>query len=126
MRLDELQAAILLAKIKYLDKWNKKRKSLAKLYDSMLDCGISIRDSVYHLYPIQHKKRDKLKSYLEKSSVGTNIHYPVPLHRQNALKTSQVLPAAEKLCNSILSLPMFPELTEEEVGHVCDLINKLR
>jgi hypothetical protein len=122
MRLDEVQGAILLVKLKYLDKWNDTRRQLAKIYDEVLGMGIEA-ESVYHLYVIRHERRDELKYYLEKNGVDTGIHYPVPLHKQAAMFTGQTLPVAEGLSRTVLSLPMFPELEEEEVKEVCEKIN---
>ena len=121
-RLDEIQAAVLRVKLKYLDKWNEKRRKIAKLYDEILentDVTVPIEREyakhVYHLYVIRHKKRDKLQQYLLRNGIHTLIHYPIPVHWQKAYTNSNRLPVTEKVCKEILSLPIYPFLKEEEV-----------
>ena len=98
-RLDELQAAILRAKLPHLDEWNQRRRSLAKLYDELIDGEIVAKPvereyskHVYHLYVIRHKHRDKLQQYLTNRGIQTLIHYPVPVHMQKAYDTDSKLP----------------------------------
>lgn len=127
-RLDELQAAILRIKLKYLDEDNKKRNDLAAIYNKELngirlvlpamrkDCG-----HVYHLYVVRVKKRNELQKFLKEQDIGALIHYPVPIHLQPAYKKlsgSGSLPVTEKAAQEILSLPMYPELKPEEVEKV--------
>lgn len=132
-RLDELHAAMLRVKLKYLDEWNARRRNLANLYIELLqhpeitlptqpkDC-----EHVFHQFVIRHPKRDALKEFLYQKGIHTSIHYPVPVHLQPAyenlgyLKTS--LPNTEKIAGEILSLPIYPELTEEQVGFICKCI----
>jgi len=108
-RLDEIQAAILRTKLRYLDDWNKKRRKLAKLYSDLLENTEAITPiekeyakHVYHLYVVRHKERDKLQQYLLNHGIQTLIHYPIPVHMQKAYKTCDKLPVTEKICNEIL------------------------
>lgn len=133
-RLDELQAAVLRVKLKHLNEWNERRRKNAKLYNELLqDSGIitpiekEFAKHVYHLYVIKNKNRDKLKKYLEKNNIQTLIHYPVPVHLQKAYsryRNISKLPVTEKICNEILSLPMHPWLTEEEIYLILQKIKK--
>jgi dTDP-4-amino-4,6-dideoxygalactose transaminase len=132
-RLDEIQAAILLVKLKHLSSDNQKRIRLAEQYIQELK-GSSIQtpklmDSMthaMHLFVIEHEKRDEIKKYLEVNNIGTAIHYPLAVHQQPAyigrLKECDSLKQTEKLVKRILSLPMFPELREEQVHRVCQKI----
>jgi dTDP-4-amino-4,6-dideoxygalactose transaminase len=132
-RLDELQAAFLRCKLKLLDKWNIQRNAVAKKYHkSLSDTEIilplvpNFADPVWHLYVIRCKKRNKLKTYLEKKGISTIIHYPTPPHRQkcyadlNHLK----LPIADTISNEALSLPIYPTLTINEIDFICEQILK--
>ena len=130
-RLDTLQASILSYKLKQLDSWNEKRQSHAKIYNKMLEIipdviipkVFSNRKSVYHLYVIRTKQRDELQKFLKDRDIDTQIHYPFPIHLQNAWKSLKHkkgdFPVTEMLSNEILSLPMYPELTERQVRYVC-------
>ncbi len=125
-RLDELQAAILRVKLRYLDKWNEIRARNARIYNDLLESVVEIpevkggRNHVYYLYVIKAKNRDKLKNFLASKGIGTGIHYPFPIHRQPAFKGIKgAFPEAEKNAKEILSLPMFPELEEKEIREVC-------
>lgn len=131
-RLDEIQASILRVKLKYLDEWNDKRKKIAELYNNLLKAVIKPKEMdyanhVYHLYVIRSQKRDQLQMYLQEKRIVTLIHYPVPIHLQPAyrelgLKESS-LPVTEKYSNEILSLPIFPELTKEEIEYISTSVN---
>ena len=128
-RLDEIQAAVLRVKLKYLDEWNDKRRKHAKLYNELLEnvSGIEIEipiekdytKHVYHLYVIRTKNRNMLQKRLETYGIRTGIHYPVPVHLQKAYSGLSYmigdLPVTEKYANAILSLPMFPGLKREEI-----------
>lgn len=132
-RLDELHAAMLRVKLKYLDAWNARRRDLANLYMALLqnteivlpmqpkDC-----EHVFHQFLIRHSKRDALKEYLKEKGIHTLIHYPVPVHLQPAYENLGYvlgsLPLTEKVADEVLSLPMYPELTEEQVKFVCKCI----
>ena len=134
-RLDEIQAAILRVKLKQLDEWNEKRRLVAKRYNELLGdseivtpIGKEYAKHVYHLYVIRHKDRNKLQQYLSKKGIETMIHYPIPVHKQKAyldLGYTASLPVTEKTCNDILSLPVFPELKNEEIEQVVNHINFL-
>lgn len=130
-RLDEIQAAILNVKLKYLNEWNKNRIAIAEVYNNHLDGSKVITPSekgdvkhVYHLYVVMHAKRDDLMQKLLKNGVKTQIHYPIPIHKQKAYSNflNLSLPVTEKICNQILSLPMYPWLKLEEIELICNLI----
>ncbi|KAF0132909.1 MAG: pyridoxal phosphate-dependent protein [Candidatus Saganbacteria bacterium] len=131
-RLDEMQAAVLKVKLKHLDDWNNKRKQFTKLYTSLLkDAAVTPKEkdhysSCRHLYVIRHKKRDLLKSYLADNGVETQIHYPMAIYLQEAYKSLGIkkgeCPIAEKYSDEILSLPLYPQIGEERVKKVAQLI----
>ncbi|MBS3152100.1 DegT/DnrJ/EryC1/StrS family aminotransferase [Candidatus Woesearchaeota archaeon] len=134
-RLDEIQAAILNLKLKYLDKWNSRRSEIAKMYfeglkdnkDVVLPLDAENSDQVFHLFVIRHRDREGLMNYLTSKGVQTLIHYPIPNHLQEYyLKNFDRrfnLPKTEEYSKEILSLPMFPELTDEEVAEIIRFIN---
>jgi len=132
-RLDELQAAILRAKLAHLNDWNDRRQALAALYDGLLsDSGIITparpehAEHVYHQYVIRHTQRDGLRAYLAQRGIGTLIHYPVPIHLQPAYANLGYgwgdLPITEQVAGQILSLPLYPEMSEESVVVVCQAV----
>ena len=131
-RLDEIQAAVLRVKLPHLDEWNDKRRSLAKAYETRLASLVVTPKEmpwarhVYYVYVIRTPERDQLRAYLETKGVATGMHYPIPIHRQEAWPscggTKVSLPVTEMVTEQILSLPMYPELTESEVGYICDCI----
>ena len=133
-RMDEIQAAILRTKLKYLDNWNNNRRNSSRIYNDLLintEVQTPIEKDyakhIYHLYVIRSQIRDKLKSHLDKNKVQTYIHYPIPVHLQKAYseyRNKFDLPVTETICNEILSLPMHPWLTEEEIHSVSGLIKK--
>lgn len=131
-RLDTIQAAILKAKLPYLEDWTKGRIQVASWYDQKLDGVIKPATPegmrhVFHLYVIQTQHREQLMLRLEEANVGFAIHYPTPLPhlKSYAYKGHQTgdFPIAEKICKEIISLPMYPELTEEEVDVIGNLVN---
>lgn len=132
-RLDTIQAAVLNVKLKYLDKWNNLRREHAKLYNELLNGIVKTPEEmdyakhVYHLYVIRTDERDGLQKYLTDKGISTVIHYPIPIHLQEAYKglnhKEGDFPITERLAKSILSLPMFPELEDEEIEYVSDCIN---
>ncbi len=136
LRMDDLQAAILLVKLKYLDEWNEKRRRAAKLYtellkdlpDVILPREADYAKHVYHLYVIRAKDRDKLMKYLNENGISALVHYPIPLHLQPAYKylgyKEGDFPVAEKLAKEVLSLPMYPEITEEQIHFITDKIKE--
>lgn len=128
-RLDEIQAAILRVKLKYLDEWNEKRRDNAKLYNELLgDADVltpmekEYAKHVYHLYAIRSEKRNALKEYLQKEGVKTQIHYPIPVHKQKPYRTNSRFPVTEKICNQILSLPIHPFLREDEILAIVECV----
>ncbi len=133
-RLDEIQAAILSTKLNYLDKWNEARRNIAQAYNRFLEGSGLIKPlekdyakHVYHLYVIKHKNRDFIQKELLKKDIQTQIHYPIPVHLQNAYKNMNPvkLPGTEKVCEEILSLPMHPWMISEEVNEVCNSLNRV-
>jgi dTDP-4-amino-4,6-dideoxygalactose transaminase len=136
-RLDEIQAAILKVKLNYLDIWNNYRNNIAKLYFELIaEKGLdvivpAIQENVkhvFHQFVIRVNNRDKVKKDLwEKYQIGTGIHYPVPVHKQKAyLEYNNIsCPESENNAKYLLSLPMYPELTEEEVRYVIDSLQKV-
>ena len=129
-RLDELQAAVLRLKLKRLDKWNERRRMIARMYNDYLsDLPIKTpvehekAKHVYHLYVIRTEKRDELFNYLRENGVGAGIHYPVPCHKQKPLLELNIsLPVTEKVADEIISLPIHPHMTDADVEYVCDTI----
>lgn len=133
-RLDEMQAAVLRVKLKHLNKWNEKRRKIAKIYTEGLKNILTPKEMnyskhVYHLYVIRTKHRERLIDHLKKNKVGTQIHYPIPAHLQKAYYGLNIkrgaFPVAEKCAKEILSLPLYPELKETEVRSIIKLINNL-
>lgn len=135
-RLDEVQAAILRVKLKHLDKWNKMRIEISRIYNKdinnkliMKPKEMSRRLHIYHLYVVATRYRDELQNYLMKNGVQTLIHYPVPVYRQKAyaeLKVDSICKNTDKFSKMVLSLPLYPEMTKEEVHRVRDLINRFK
>lgn len=130
-RLDEIQAVVLRVKLKHLDEWNERRRKIAKLYDECLEDSEVVTPvekeyakHVYHLYVIRYKNRDMLQQQLLKNGIQTQIHYPIPIHKQKAyldLDDAQ-LPITEKICEEILSLPIYLELKNEETKYIADAV----
>lgn len=130
MRLDELQAALLQVKLKYLMEWTAQRRQIAKQYDRLLQntAGLQLPYShpdathAYHLYVIRCLKRDELQQYLNSKGIGTLIHYPVPPHLQEAYKSLGYkkgdFPIAEELADTSLSIPLWPGMTTEMVDYI--------
>jgi dTDP-4-amino-4,6-dideoxygalactose transaminase len=128
-RMDTLQAAVLRVKLRYLDGWIEARRRNAALYNMLLAGSdvVTPRETpgathVYHLYVIRTPQREAMQVYLREQGIGTAIHYPIPIHLQpfyagNGFRRGQ-FPVAEQVCDTILSLPMFPELTAEQVQYV--------
>lgn len=130
-RLDTLQAAILRVKLKHLDEWNEKRRKNAHLYtklfkenniDLVLPNESDYAKHVYHLYPVRVKNRKSVMEKLAEKGIRTLMHYPIPIHLQDAYKDlghkKGDFLISEKCCEEILSLPMYPELPEEEIKYV--------
>jgi dTDP-4-amino-4,6-dideoxygalactose transaminase len=133
-RMDTIQAAILSAKLPYLDAWNQQRRDVAGWYRSLLgDDGTIVlphvdptAEPVYHQFVIQVDDRDAMLEHLKAAGVGAGIHYPIPVHEQPAFRFLGYevtdLPVTHKLCRRILSLPVFPGMTPEEAETVCDAV----
>lgn len=132
-RLDEIQAAVLDVKLKYLVEDNNHRKEVGRYYiDKIKNPLIKLPDTlplesnVFHLFPILCEKRDELQKYLTEKGVGTVIHYPIPPHKQECYKEWNHLsyPLTEQIANQELSLPIGPSITLDEVKLIVELINK--
>lgn len=132
-RLDEIQAAILRVKFKYIEQWNDLRKEKAHIYNELLndvniDLPVERKDCkhVYHLYTIGSNKRDELTNYLNENGIATGIYYPIPVHRQSVYKYLNYeigsLPVAEKACTRTFALPLYPEITIEDQKYVANKI----
>ena len=133
-RLDEIQAAFLSAKLPFLDKMNNERRRIAGMYTEGINNPKIITPfvipeciPVWHIYGIRCSERDALEKYLNEKGIGTNKHYPIPIHLQDCYKDlnipSGMLPIAEEISNTELSIPMYYGLTDEEVKYVIDVIN---
>jgi dTDP-4-amino-4,6-dideoxygalactose transaminase len=146
-RLDAIQAGFLSIKLKSLPKWNEKRRRNASLYSKLFAQHFNTlhptpytlntvippyvphwAKPVYHLYIARVPKREELQKYLGEKGIGTGLHYPIPLHLQNAYSGNSFnkgdYPGTEKVASEILSLPMFPELTEEQINYVVEKISE--
>jgi dTDP-4-amino-4,6-dideoxygalactose transaminase len=127
-RLDELQAAALRVKLRRLADWNRRRRQLASMYRRLLSGGAGrlvlpaerAGSHVFHLYVIRHPERERLRAHLAARGVETLIHYPAPLHLQPLFRRrgQPTLPAAERLTREIFSLPLYPQLRDEELREV--------
>ncbi len=122
-RLDELQAAVLRVKLPRLAAWNRRRLKIAGDYKRALaECGLVTPgmsdDWVAHLYVVRLKDRDGLREALRARGIGTDIHYPIPDHLQESSRSNGELPVTVACCREVLSLPCYPELTDEEVALV--------
>jgi dTDP-4-amino-4,6-dideoxygalactose transaminase len=131
-RLDELQAAILRVKLTHLDAANARRREIARAYNTVLGARAPGQrrgsEHVYHLYVVRVAERDTMRERLRDKGIGTGVHYPVPVHLQPAYVGRVALGPSrcdetERASAEVLSLPMYPELTDEEVAHVCRAID---
>lgn len=132
-RMDGLQGAVLGYKLKFLDGWNERRRFWASRYRERL-CRLPLRSAtairdtepVFHLFTIATERREKLATFLAERSIQTGVHYPIPLHLQPAFShlgyKKGDFSVAEKVANEVLSLPIFPEMNEEQFEHVCHSI----
>lgn len=134
-RLDEIQAAILRVKLKYLNEWNDKRRENAKFYNENLKDTRLVTPyeennvkHIYHLYILQSEKREEIVEFLNRKGIATGIYYPVPLHLQKAYKDLGYkegdLPNAEYLSHRTFAIPMFAELTDEEKKYIVNSIKE--
>jgi dTDP-4-amino-4,6-dideoxygalactose transaminase len=136
MRLDELQAAFLSAKLNHLHGWTEQRRQVAAWYhdalqgigDLILPVTHPAATHAYHLYVVRTKRRDELQQHLTAHEIGTLIHYPIPPHLQQAYRhmgwRKGAFPIAEELATTCLSLPMWPGMTAEHVAQVADVIRR--
>jgi len=132
-RLDEIQAAVLDVKLKYIDEENTVRKNIAKRYIAEIsnpkitlpENPADVNEHVWHLFVIRTEKRDELHKYLTVNGIQTLIHYPIPPHKQQAYKewNDQSFPISEKIHEEVLSLPISPVMTEEEIKKVIEIVN---
>ncbi len=131
-RLDELQAALLRVKLRHIDEWNARRQQIAMIYSEALKDYVRIpvvaegNTHIFHQFTIRTEKRDELREYLTKKGIATAIHYPVPLHLQPVFQKlgyrEGMFPVAEKAAREVLSLPVFPEMTDTEINYVIESI----
>lgn len=132
-RLDEIQALVLLEKIKSLKIKNEKRRRIMRIYkESLNNKNVTLPSLRYfetsngHLFPVFSKRRDELKEHLLKKGILTEVHYPYPLHKQKYFYQEYSLPFSEKLSKMELSLPIFPEMTEDEIKKVIYGVNSFK
>jgi len=135
-RLHAIQAAFLRTKLEHLDAWNANRRRVAQWYrqaladvtDIVLPQEVPYGEHVYHLFVVRTPDRDALRQHLADRAIGTGLHYPVPLHRQTAYAhlglSEGTLPVTERTATQCLSLPMFPEMTEGQVGRVAEAVRQ--
>jgi dTDP-4-amino-4,6-dideoxygalactose transaminase len=128
-RMDGIQGAVLAVKLKHLDEWNRARNVIADKYLDLLG-GLPIklppqfedRYQIYHQFAIECEDRNELQQFLSRQGVPTMIHYPIPMHHQKGYKRAGLpelhLPVTEKLSETILSLPLYPELKDEEIEYI--------
>ena len=134
-RLDTIQAAILRVKLRHLDEWNRLRRAHAAAYTGLLEEAVGVPRSadwaepVWHLYVIRAENRDEVRDALTEGGVATGLHYPLPLHLQPALAMlghrRGDFPVTEEWSRTLLSLPMFPELTAPEIEHVAGIVKRV-
>lgn len=133
-RLDALQAAILAVKLPYLDGWNERRREIARQYNERITNPAITKPFVaednthiYYVYAITTEKRDELRAYLKENEITSGVYFPVPFHMQVVYKNLGYkkgdMPNAEFVANHSMVLPMFPELTQEEIDKVIDVVN---
>lgn len=134
-RLDEIQAAFLRIKLRKLEKWNNERKIISEKYLTHITNSKIVKpsiplyaDPVWHLFVIRTDKRDQLEKYLNENGIGTEKHYPTPMHLQCAYEDLNIkqgkLPLAEKISREILSIPMYYGMTKEEIEYIIHMINE--
>ena len=129
-RMDEISAAVLSVKLKYLDADNRRRQEIADYYVDNIKTDILTlpqRDGVHHIFPVLSPTRDELQRQLKERGIGTVIHYPIPPHKQECYKewNSLSLPVTERIHREELSLPLNQAMTDEEAKYVVDIINGL-
>ena len=126
-RLEGIQGAVLGVKLRHLDDWNRARRTHAAKYRSLLKANLleeaSYGEPVYHIFPLFSPQRDALQAHLTARGIATGIHYPIPVHLQKAFGESGSFPITERAARETLSLPMFAELTEEQIATVAATVN---
>jgi dTDP-4-amino-4,6-dideoxygalactose transaminase len=136
-RLDEVQAAILRAKLPHLDRWNARRREIAAFYNCQINNALIAKPTElaygrhnYHLYVIRCERRDELQQHLKERGVATLVHYPVPVHLQFAYRDLNKgvgdFPLTEQCAKEVLSLPLFPHLTDTEARYITDCVNAFK
>jgi dTDP-3-amino-3,4,6-trideoxy-alpha-D-glucose transaminase len=127
-RLSELQAALLGVKLRHLNRWNAARRRVAQRYRARLEGVVELLppDGVFHLFVIRIAQRDALQAFLRERGVGTDVHYPLPAHLQVPYarygRGAGSLPITEQLAQEVLSLPMYPELSDDDVDYVAEQV----
>ncbi|MFA5261447.1 MAG: DegT/DnrJ/EryC1/StrS family aminotransferase [Candidatus Omnitrophota bacterium] len=136
-RLDTVQAVVLAAKLKFLDEWNQRRNTVATWYGNFIKDVPGVvpprtlpdRTHIYQTFAVRVKNRDAVLDELQKKGIGVLIHYPIPVHLQEAYADAGYkkgdLPVAERVADEILSLPMFPHMSEEQVEYVCKSLKEV-
>jgi dTDP-4-amino-4,6-dideoxygalactose transaminase len=135
-RLDEIQAAVLRVKLRHLDRWNSRRRRVALRYLECLDDEMfglptveSHAQSVWHLFVVTSEQRDSLQAGMLREGISTLIHYPIPPHRQRAYDTldsrGRTFPIADKMSRQVLSIPLYPQLRDDEIEHIIAVMNRL-
>lgn len=128
-RMDELQAAVLGVRLRHLDETNARRQRLAARYFARLSDvdGLLLPpgDGVFHLFVVRTNRRDALRAALADAGVGTDVHYPWPAHQQAPYAADVSLPATEQLAREVLSLPMYPELSEDDVDYIVSVVRRV-
>jgi dTDP-4-amino-4,6-dideoxygalactose transaminase len=135
-RLDEIQAAILRVKLRHLEAWTARRRQIASLYfEELTDCGLRLpreqpyASAVYHLFVVRHPRRDALAAALRERGIATLIHYPIPLHLQPSFAAlggkPGDFPVAERAAAEILSLPLYPEMSDAQAQAVASAVREL-
>ena len=134
-RMEAIQGAVLGVKLKHLDNWTEARRRHAQVYSSELaDSGLRMLSepagckSVYHIFPLFADQRDELREHLHTNGISTGIHYPIPVHMQRGFNNLGYkegdLPQTERVCREVLSLPMYPELTDETVLEIAESVRQ--
>jgi len=131
--MEGFQGAVLGVKMKHLQKWTDDRRRVAKRYNELL-AGTPLQlpkeaagvESAWHLYTVRSPRRDEFKKFLDANGIGNAVHYPLPLHLQKACAglgyKAGDFPVAEKASREVLSLPMFPELTDKQIQRVAEVV----
>jgi dTDP-4-amino-4,6-dideoxygalactose transaminase len=129
-RMDEMQAAVLRVKLRHLEGWIAERRRIASLYKKSLPEHVEVvstaPNDLHHLFIVRSESRDALGAHLREKRIMTRVHYPMPLHRQNASwgNAHADFPQADRWCDTVLSLPCYPGLTDSEVNRICEEISR--